>query len=293
MGQVLRAQPSLPLIIFDAYCCDLSVYETIAEAAVGVEIYDIWERQVFGYDSKGRPLHLFVTKDEKVGIEAASGPARPEAFERTLRQYLEGYGERLSIAPGDIAALVAHAAERHTEKPIGRPLRQEVGTVIARIWTCLRGAAKPRGRTSVEQPSNHFALPLFIFDIDGVNLNVFSNLEDAQAHYEAYDVLEGEYFGFDAKGRPLRFLALDHIRVGIEAADQPAQPEALERNLRAYLKAADARAEDPECDLSCLMAMAVEGYSYVYDPHFTFHFFRDGFRELFAFIRKQLSKNRR
>ncbi len=137
------------------------------------------------------------------------------------------------------------------------------------------------------------ALPLFIFDVHGSGLDVFSNLEDAQAYYEAYDVLDGEYFGFDAQGRPLRFLALDHVRVGIEAADQPAQPQALERSLRAYLKVVDARAEDPACDLPCLMAMATERYSYVYDPHFIFHFFRDGFRELFAFIRKRVNKNNR
>lgn len=144
MGSVLRARLSLPLVIFDAYCCDLSVYETIAEAAVGIEIYDIWEQQVFGYDSKGQPLHLFVTKDKKVGIEAAPGPALPEAFERTLRQYLEGYGERLAIPAGDIPALMAHAAERHTEKPVGRPLLQAFNGMIARVWARLRDTAKPR-----------------------------------------------------------------------------------------------------------------------------------------------------
>lgn len=139
------AAPTPPLILFESACCEMRLYETLEEALVGVEPSDVEYADVFGFDAQGRPLNLFVNAEGQVGIEAAFGPARSEDFERTLRQYLEGYGERLSIAPGDIAALVAHAAERHTEKPIGRPLRQVLGAVIARIWTRLRGSAKPRG----------------------------------------------------------------------------------------------------------------------------------------------------
>jgi len=145
----------------------------------------------------------------------------------------------------------------------------------------------------VGQVLTQLALPLFIFDIHGASLNVFSSLENAQAYYETEEVLDGEYYGFDSQGQPLRFLALDHVRVSIEAADRPTQPEALEQSLRAYLKVVDARAQGPACDLSCLMAMATERYSYTHDPHPIFHFLRDGFRELFRFIHNRLINNKK
>lgn len=132
-----------PLIVFDAVCCDLRLYETVEEALDDIEPSEVEYEDSFGFDAQDRPLALFVNAAGQVGIEAAEGPPRPDVLEGALRLYL--HDEKRAAEPDcGLPCLLTLAAERHTEKPIGRSLRQVLADMIAWIWTHSRNSAKPR-----------------------------------------------------------------------------------------------------------------------------------------------------
>ena len=94
-----------------------------------------------------------------------------------------------------------------------------------------------------------------VFIVDGEDVGVFASLEEALLQLEPRDVTNQEYTGYDSEGRLLR-LETDGERVSAYLAeDEPIHALQLETALRCFLRAMnEPSANDPKCDLSCLVA---------------------------------------
>jgi hypothetical protein len=95
-------------------------------------------------------------------------------------------------------------------------------------------------------------------------VGIFGSVEEAVLQLEAIDVKRGEYSTYDAEGRLLQ-LAVDGDRVTAHLAEtQASHAQELSTALRAFLKAMGvSRAEDPLCDLQCLVEASRE---FIYSP---------------------------
>jgi hypothetical protein len=93
-----------------------------------------------------------------------------------------------------------------------------------------------------------------IFAVEGLDVAVYSSLEDALLHLEPIDVANRINLVYDAKGRLLH-LSTDGKRNTAQLAEQePLHANELAAALRAFLGAVgDAAAADPLCDLACLV----------------------------------------
>ena len=102
--------------------------------------------------------------------------------------------------------------------------------------------------------------PLFIFD--GFDLLIISSPQMLPVYVERLDCRSDDEEVFDSTGRRVRFAAIASGIFGlvgsrIVAKLDVTEPTSLERlieKLRTFLCAVgDPRADDPECDLACLM----------------------------------------
>ena len=97
--------------------------------------------------------------------------------------------------------------------------------------------------------------PIFIINKPGIDIGVFSSIEDAQQQLEPIDVQNDEYVCYDADGVHLG-MHLEGNRVIITPAeDNPKHAKELEAAIRAYLNAiCDPIASEPTIDLANLVA---------------------------------------
>jgi hypothetical protein len=105
-----------------------------------------------------------------------------------------------------------------------------------------------------------------IFILEGHDLGIFDDVEQAQAQLEPIDVKDGIYEGYDAHGRRLRIWT-DGKRTFIELEEEQASDaSSLESELRADLiRLGEDRAAEADCDLPCLVE--ISGRHAVVDRH--------------------------
>lgn len=98
-----------------------------------------------------------------------------------------------------------------------------------------------------------------IFIVDGHDVGIFGSTADAELQLEAPDVSSGIFQGFDALGRSLR-IETDGRTTTIRLHQVPTAPSdlgAFKQELRAHLeRVGEARAEELDCDLPCLVNLA-------------------------------------
>ena len=95
-------------------------------------------------------------------------------------------------------------------------------------------------------------LPIFV--IEGLDVSVYSSVDDAQRSLEPWWIKEDRGDVYDAEGRLMQGEA-GRIRVTLSLSEEyPAHAEELENALRAYLRAIGSPAgNDQECKLLCLV----------------------------------------
>lgn len=105
-----------------------------------------------------------------------------------------------------------------------------------------------------------------IFVIDENDLDIFANIESVSSYIEIYDVAENK--AFDSSGNELRLKIKKHGRglpyVAVEKPQKTVcQPEFLAMRIKRYLQTLDENLDTSQCELSELVALAVEmiGYS--------------------------------
>jgi hypothetical protein len=98
----------------------------------------------------------------------------------------------------------------------------------------------------------YIAAPIFI--VEDEDILTFASVRDAQLDLEPIDVKLGDFVAYDSEGRLLRVQTNGRSVTISSAENEPTHPAQLETALRRFLKALNApQAEDPMCDLSCLV----------------------------------------
>jgi hypothetical protein len=96
-----------------------------------------------------------------------------------------------------------------------------------------------------------------IFIVEGHDLGIYDDVEQAKTYPEPIDVKDGIYEGYDAHGRRLRIWT-DGRHTFIELGEEePSDFSSLETELRAHLiRLGEERAAEAGCDLPCLVELS-------------------------------------